>query len=59
MKKPNTWVVIEKPGQDDEKIVADFATFMDASYYASSNGYEEGEADIMKRQTDGTLTTEY
>lgn len=59
MKNTNPWVVVEKPGQDDEKIVADFARFMDASYFAFSNGYEEGEADIMKRRADGTLTTEF
>ncbi|MDP2881581.1 MAG: hypothetical protein Q8N89_08380 [Azonexus sp.] len=62
-RNPKPWVVIEHAGQDDENIQGDFATFKEAER-ALANWYFQDEleslgAKIMKRNNDGTLTTEY
>lgn len=57
---PVPWVVVEKPGQDDENIVADFATLREAYRFIDRNYTEdECDADVMRRLDDGTLTTDF
>jgi hypothetical protein len=55
-RNPNPWVIVTNPGQDDEDIFADFATFAEA--VAELPEADEG-AQVMKRREDGTLTTEF
>lgn len=60
---PLPWVIIENAGQDNENEVADFKTSLEASRYMKSYYYDseidELNVQIMKRQDDGTLTTEF
>lgn len=53
---PKPWVVVTKPGQDDEEIWGDFQTYQEA---VAELGEPGEPASIMKRLDDGTLTTEY
>ncbi|MEN9481632.1 MAG: hypothetical protein RLZZ298_3027 [Pseudomonadota bacterium] len=57
------WAIVEDPGQDSEWVRANFATYKEA-FRTFKNWYDidnmaEGTADIMKREADGTLTTEF
>lgn len=52
---PLPWLLVENPGMDDEDIVDDFPTHADAVRAQQ----EHGQGDIMKRLSDGTLTTEF
>lgn len=54
--KPTLWVVVTRPGQDDETIWADFPTFREA---VAALGDVGEEASVMKRLGDGSLTSEY
>lgn len=62
-RNPKPWVLIEQAGTDDESIRKDFATFRDASRamkdYYYWNEIETLNVQIMRRNNDGTLTTEY
>jgi hypothetical protein len=60
---PRPWVIVEQAGTDDESIRADFGQFSTA-HRACLAWYSEDELEtlgvsIMKRNNDGTLTTEY
>ena len=59
---PNPWVIVEKAGTDDESIYSDHATYraaiLNAIEFLGRDFYEEG-FDIMRRNDDGTLTTEF
>lgn len=55
VRNPTPWVVVSNPGQDDEDIVADFATVPEARACIRENP----GADLMKRLDSGVLTTEY
>ena len=57
------WVIVEGVGCDDEQIATEHRTFSDA-WKKLHAAYDTDEIDvmpveIMKRQPDGTLTTEY
>lgn len=54
--KPNLWVVVTKPGQDEEAVWADFPTYREA---VATLGDVGEEASVMKRLGDGSLTSEY
>lgn len=57
---PNPWVLVARPGQDDEDIVEDFPTFAEAHRaMKAANQLDQDELDIMRRRDDGTLTTEF
>lgn len=60
---PCPWVLVEQAGTDDESIREDFATFKAARLTLKNYYYcDEIEAlnvQIMRRNDDGTLTTEY
>ena len=53
---PNPWVIVTKPGQDDEDIWADFPTYKEA---VAALGQPGEEASVMKRLDDGALTSEF
>ncbi len=53
---PNPWVVVIRPGQDDEDIWADFPSYRLALQALSEPGEE---ACVMKRLNNGQLTTEF
>lgn len=57
------WVVVELAGYTDERVTHEAETY-DEAYVAMHELYtdferEELDVDIMKRLSDGTLTTEY
>lgn len=57
---PKPWVVVENAGTDNENLVIDFATFREACNWIDRNYTDDDcPADIMRRNDDGTLTTEY
>lgn len=62
-KNPNPWVIVENAGQDNENEVADFKNFLMAHRFCLRNYYDDEleslNVQIMKRQDDGTLTTEF
>lgn len=51
------YVVVVGPGTDDEVEIGTFATFLEAVAFASKNR-DGHDVDVMKRQPDGSLTTE-
>lgn len=53
------WVVVTDPGTDDQRIYNDYPTFGSAQIGLKECNHQLGSIDIMKRQADGTLTTEY
>ena len=53
---PKPWVIVTKPGQDDEDIWADFPTYKEA---VAALGQPGEEASVMKRLDDGALTSEF
>ena len=53
---PNPWVVVIRPGQDDEDIWADFPSYRLAVKALAEVGEK---ADVMKRLDNGQLTTEF
>lgn len=53
------WVVVQNAGTDDESIVNDFYTYDAATSYVADFSYDFDGLDIMKRNPDGTLTTEH
>lgn len=54
------WFVVEFPGTDQENIVQEFWTARDAYRFIERNYTDdECEADVMKRNDDGFLTTEF
>lgn len=58
------WAVVEGAGRDDERIVAECATYYDAlceegGRYPTPDERTELHIDIMRRLDDGTFTTEY
>ena len=50
-----SWVVVERGGFADEKIVREFAFYWQAAKFVNKSG----EGDIMKRLADGSLTCEF
>ncbi len=48
------WVVVENPGTDRQRVVADFDSYVEAYGWV-----RKSEGDVMRRMDDGTLTTEY
>lgn len=50
------WVIVTNPGTDDEEIFGDYFSYLEA---AKSLKYAPEGSDIMKRQEDGNLTTEF
>lgn len=52
----NPWVVVIRPGQDDEDIWGDYPTYRLA---IAALGEPGERADVMKRLADGTLTTDF
>lgn len=50
------WVVLENAGSDKERILSEHRT-VEAAYRAKVNGGEQ--QDVVFRQADGTLTTEF
>lgn len=50
------WVVVENPGCDDQRIVADFSSFKEAMAMAHAG---QVSGDVMRRLPDGSLTTEF
>ncbi|MEN9481633.1 MAG: hypothetical protein RLZZ298_3028 [Pseudomonadota bacterium] len=59
------WVVVENAGMENESIGNEFTTFKEAcenveDWYGSSEDEGDGMyVRIMRRQEDGTLTSEY
>lgn len=53
------WVVVTDPGTDRQCIHDDYPSFGSANIALKELNYESGGADIMKRQEDGSLTTEF
>lgn len=53
------WVVVTGAGTDDESIWSDHYSFDEARHSLKQAIDSEGNADILKRLLDGTLTTEY
>lgn len=60
---PKPWVLVEQAGTDDESIREDFSTFSSASRAMKDYYYwdelETLNVQIMRRNDDGTLTTEF
>jgi hypothetical protein len=62
-RNPRPWVVVENAGTDDESIRGDFGKYREAMraienwYYADE--LENMNVQLMRRNDDGTLTTEY
>lgn len=52
------YVVVRDPGTIHEVEIGTFATFLDAVDFASKNRYGH-DVDAVKRQPDGSLTTEF
>ena len=52
---PKLWVVVRNPGMDDEEIVDDFATTVQAYRFIGNNR----GTDLMKRLADGSLTCDF
>lgn len=53
------WVVVTDAGTDHERIYNDYPSFSCAHIGLKELNYQTGSSDIMKRQEDGTLTTEF
>lgn len=49
------WVVVEDAGSSKETVLREFPFFWQALRFTT----EHGEGDIMKRLSDGSLTTDY
>lgn len=61
-RNPLTWVIVENAGRDEERIYGDHATYRAAIQCAIRElgpEFIEDGYDIMRRQDDGTLTTEF
>ena len=60
MRSPRQFVVVENPGMHNEHEVGAFSTQHEAQSWISRH-YNDGDpdTDIMLRQPDGTLTTEF
>ena len=56
---PFPWVVVENPGTDDEYIGGDFATFREAFNNGKTWYGQDEDWIVMRRNDDGTLTTEF
>lgn len=59
---PNPWVIVEGAGTDDEGFYSDHPTYRAAIQSAIRElgpEFVEDGYDIMKRNDDGTLTTEF
>lgn len=56
---PKPWVIVENPGTDCEDVHSDYKTFREAIKALDAYFYDEDGAQIMRRNDDGTLTTEY
>lgn len=54
---PKPWVVVAEAGMFNELVVGEYATFPEA--LRVQRLCSEASVDIMKRSSDGTLTTEY
>jgi len=54
---PYPWVIVTNPGQENEGIFSDHATFKEARL--NTINVDENDWDIMRRLDDGTLTTEF
>lgn len=52
------YVVVRDPGTIHEEEIGTFATFLEAVAFASKNR-DGHDVDVMKRQPDGSLTTEF
>lgn len=53
------WVIVERPGADDETVISEHASQHEARR-AFRNLQDDGQpVDLMKRERDGTLTTEF
>lgn len=62
MHNPNPWVIVEGVGTDDESFYCDYPTYRAAIQSAIRElgpEFAEEGYDIMKRNDDGTLTTEF
>lgn len=53
------WVVVTDAGTDHQRIYDDYPSFACARIGLKELDYQVGNADIMKRLDDGSLTTEY
>ena len=56
---PNPWVVVINAGTDNEDIVIDFPMYVEALYFCADEFDVDENADVMRRNDDGTLTTEF
>lgn len=56
---PYPWVVVENPGTENEYIGGDFATMREALKAGRAWYHDDEEWDVMRRNDDGTLTTDY
>lgn len=58
--KARPWVIVENPGTDFEKVVAEFEDYRHACNWMERNYTDDDcPADVMRRRDDGFLTTEY
>jgi hypothetical protein len=53
------WVIVERPGADDETVVCEYASQLEARRAFRDMQDDGAEVDLMKRESDGTLTTEF
>ncbi len=53
------WVVVTESGTDLQRIYDDYPSFSSAQIGLKDLDYQLGNADIMRRFDDGTLTTEF
>lgn len=53
------WVIVTDPGTGLQRIYNDYPSFFRAHIALKELDYQAGNADIMKRLSDGTLTTEF
>lgn len=53
------WVVVTDAGTDLQRIFDDYPSFSSAQIGLKDLDYQLGNADIMRRLDDGTLTTEF
>lgn len=58
MNQTEKWVIVTNPGTDHQDEVASFRTYREAAE-AKRADYPDVDADIMKRTSENTLTTEY
>jgi len=54
--QPKRWVIVTDPGTDQQDIWSEHATFKEAKKQQNN---VPGPSDIMKREANGTLTTEF